>query len=91
MSGITHLILCPPLTTQEKGGELWGFSGNVIVYCGDTAIGSCDALATWVADSWGFEDYRPMAFYEALARDAYNAHITRQEVGFFNFNFIFKN
>ena len=59
---------------------MWGFSGDAIVFCDDIPIGPCEAVVTWAANNWGFQDSRPLAFYEALAKDAYNAYIARKEV-----------
>lgn len=67
---------------REKRGEMWGFSGDMVVFCDDALLGSCEALAMWAAENWGFEDTRPLAFYEALARDAYNLHISKKESAF---------
>jgi len=60
-------------------GEIWGFKSGCMAFGDGEFIGNADDLMRWAKDKFGFIDFRPPAFYEALGNQAYKEHLENPE------------
>ena len=68
------------LLLQKLGGEIWAYNDPVAVFIADQLLGSLTEFLHWAADSFGYNDHKPIAMYQTVATQAYNDHICSPEV-----------
>lgn len=56
-------------------GEIWGFKNGTMAFVEGELIGNGDDFMRWTKDKFGMIDFRPPAFYEALANQAYKGYL----------------
>ncbi|KAJ1151912.1 hypothetical protein NDU88_004691 [Pleurodeles waltl] len=54
---------------KELKGETWGFSSKVMCFINGRLLGDDKDLVKWANEHWGYQDFRPLSLYIALAED----------------------
>lgn len=56
-------------------GEVWGFKSGTMTFVDGQLIGNGDDFMRWAKEKFAMVDFRPPAFYEALANQAYKGYL----------------
>lgn len=65
---------------RELRGETWSFNDHVAVFIDDQLLGDTKGFIQWAIENHNFEDFRNEVLYETLRKEAYAAHIAKNNV-----------
>nr|XP_028578979.1 probable inactive peptidyl-prolyl cis-trans isomerase-like 6 isoform X5 [Podarcis muralis] len=54
---------------KELKGETWEYPSNVMCFIDGQLVGDEKQLLQWAYDVWDYEDFKPVALYEAITQD----------------------
>lgn len=60
---------------QEKGGELWSYSGTTLVFVDKVLLGPAEEFIKWAGDKHDYQEFRPLPLFYALAKEEYKDYL----------------
>ncbi|XP_043398726.1 probable inactive peptidyl-prolyl cis-trans isomerase-like 6 isoform X1 [Chelonia mydas] len=69
---VFHVAKC---TAEELKGETWEYPSSVMCFIDGQLLGSEQELLKWAYDKWNYQDFKPVALYQAITEDFYTKHM----------------
>nr|XP_014429179.1 peptidyl-prolyl cis-trans isomerase-like 6 isoform X3 [Pelodiscus sinensis] len=69
---VFHVAKC---TAEELKGETWEYPSNVMCFIDGQLLGSEKELLKWAYDKWNYQDFKPVALYQAITEDFCTKHM----------------
>ncbi|XP_074804315.1 putative inactive peptidyl-prolyl cis-trans isomerase-like 6 isoform X2 [Natator depressus] len=60
---------------KELKGETWEYPSSVMCFIDGQLLGSEQELLKWAYDKWNYQDFKPVALYQAITEDFYTKHM----------------
>ncbi|KAH1172792.1 probable inactive peptidyl-prolyl cis-trans isomerase-like 6 isoform X1 [Mauremys reevesii] len=60
---------------KELKGETWEYPSSVMCFIDGQLLGSEQELLKWAYDKWNYQDFKPVALYQAITEDFCTKHM----------------